>query len=84
MERIQTIIRRMTDDKDLGLYSKYIIKRLDGSSDPGGKHEDCNYFVLDFKHDEYAKEAIKAYAKACKNEYPQLSKDLLNYFTDDQ
>jgi hypothetical protein len=50
--------------------------RTDGSSEPGGKHEDCRYFVLDMNHDPYATPALKAYAEACRYSHPQLSKDL--------
>ena len=63
-------------DKTRGLYEKFIVTRTDGSSEPGGKHENCNYFVLDLDHDPFAKAAIKAYWEACKSEYPLLAKDL--------
>lgn len=60
-----------------GLYGKYIVTRVDGSSGTGKKHELCAYFVLDLEHDEYAIPALKAYAKACKATHPDLAKDLL-------
>ena len=59
-----------------GVYRKYIVKRTDGSHRKGGKHEHCNYFVLDLEHDPYAIPALKAYADACRAEYPELAADL--------
>lgn len=64
------------DDTKRGLYGKYKIERLDGSSGPGGKHEKCMYYVLDLEHDKHAKAAIRAYADSCAREYPELAKDL--------
>lgn len=64
------------DDTKRGLYSKYKIERNDGSSGPGGKHESCEYFVLDLEHDKHAKAALRAYAESCKKEFPELAKDL--------
>jgi hypothetical protein len=66
----------MVDDTKRGLYGKYKIERLDGSSLPGGKHERCEYFVLDLEHDKHAKAALRAYAKSCAKEYPALARDL--------
>lgn len=63
-------------DRQCGLYGKYRVERLDGSSAPGGKHERCDYFVLDILHDDYAKAALRAYADACQEDYPQLAADL--------
>ncbi len=65
------------NDTERGLYDKYKVERNDGSSAPGGKHENCEYFVLDLEHDKHAKAAIRAYAESCKKEYPGLAKDLL-------
>lgn len=64
------------NDKHRGLYNKFHVSRLDGSSVHPGKHEDCDYFVLDLTHDKFAKAALLAYAEACKSEYPQLAHDL--------
>ena len=64
------------DDKNRGLYGKFHVKRADGSSDAGGKHEHCKYFVLDLTHDPFAIPALSAYADACKSEYPALCIDL--------
>jgi hypothetical protein len=61
-----------------GLYRKFEIRRTDGSSEPGGRHEGCTYFVLDIEHDKHAKAALEAYAKDCLEERPMLSKDLLS------
>jgi hypothetical protein len=64
------------DDTIKGLYNKYTVDRVDGSSRKGCKHYGCNYFVLDMVHDPYARDAVAAYAEACKEKYPSLSKDL--------
>jgi hypothetical protein len=66
----------MTDHKR-GLYNKYVVKRTDGSSEPGRKHSNCNYFILDLDHDEFARPALIAYAKACIDAYPELYADLI-------
>lgn len=63
-------------DKSRGLYGKFIVRRQDGSSEPGGKHDECDYFVLDLTHDAHAKAAILAYANSCETEYPPLAADL--------
>jgi hypothetical protein len=63
--------------KDRGLYGKFYIDRVDGQSEPGKKHDGCDYFVLDLTHDPFAIPAIKAYAIACAAEYPALAHDLL-------
>jgi hypothetical protein len=63
-------------DKERGLYQKFIVTRVDGSGKPGGKHCDCDYFVIDLNHDKFAEAAIEAYANACEKEYPALAADL--------
>lgn len=68
-------------DNNLGLYRRYRVERTDGSSEPGGKHHECAYFVLDLIHDKHAKAALLAYAESCKEEYPLLSHDLQAIFT---
>jgi hypothetical protein len=78
-EAIKGIINLVSQadiDKECGLYDKYIVKRTDGSSEPGEKHESCEYFVLDLDHDKFALAALVVYAKACNNDYPILAKDL--------
>jgi hypothetical protein len=65
------------NDRNEGLHTnKFAVKRSDGSSEPGGKHEHCQYFVLDLDHDKFARPALKAYMQACCLEYPKLAKDL--------
>ena len=59
-----------------GIYQKFTVMRTDGSSEPGGKHAECNYFVLDFVHDKYSTPAALAYAYACESEHPELAADL--------
>lgn len=61
------------DDTKRGLYAKYEVRRLD---DPSGKHNECDYFVLDPKHDKFAKAALQAYADAAEAEYPLLADNL--------
>lgn len=63
-------------DKNRGLYHKFNVERTDGSSAPGGKHHECDYFLLDLSHDKYAVPALRAYAEHCEHEYPQLAIDL--------
>lgn len=66
------------NDTERGLYDKYKVERTDGSSGPGGKHERCQYFILDLEHDKHAKAALQAYAESCRKKYPKLAKDLLD------
>ena len=67
-------------DKDRGIYHKFNVTRTDGSSEKGGKHEGCFYFVLDWDHDKHAAPAMIAYAESCAEEYPELSADILSRF----
>lgn len=69
------------NDQNVGLYHKFHVERTDGSSAPGGKHERCDYFVLDMTHDKHAASALRAYAESCKNEYPALAADLIGKAT---
>ena len=55
-----------------GIYRKFNVTRTDGSSEPGGKHEHCKYFVLDLEHDPFAKPALRKYAEACRETVKQL------------
>ena len=71
-------------DKQIGLYQKYYVERTDGSSGPGGKHENCSYYVLDLVHDEFAIPALRAYAAACRGEYPQLAADIDDIITNSE
>lgn len=70
------------DDKTKGLYGKFRVMRVDGRSAPGKKHFGCEYFVLDITHDPFAIPALKAYARACKEQYPLLAKDLIGRICD--
>ncbi len=63
-------------DNARGLYDKFRVERRDGSSEKGGKHFGCRYFVLDLNHDPFVWHALKVYAKKCKKEFPKLSEDL--------
>lgn len=60
-------------DQEKGLYRKYRVERI---NDAEGKHDDCEYFVLDLVHDKFAVAALAAYADACETEFPQLAADL--------
>jgi len=60
-----------------GLYRKFDVRRVDGSDQPGGKHDDSEYFVLDLTHDVHARAAIQAYATSCATTHPHLSVDLM-------
>ncbi len=66
----------MATSDDTGLEQRYRVERRDGSSEPGGKHDGCIYFVLDLNHDPYAVPALRAYIEAARGEYPFLAKDL--------
>lgn len=63
-------------DKSRGLYSKFMVQRVDGSHQYGMKHYGCEYFVLDVDHDPFAIAALRAYADACEKEYPLLAEDI--------
>lgn len=63
-----------------GVFQKFEVRRTDGSSEPGGKHHDCRYFVLDVDHDVLAKPALQAYAAACAATHPDLSADMVKRF----
>lgn len=63
--------------EEQGLFHKFTVQRTDGSSRPGGRHHDCEYFVLDVDHDPHAPAALQAYAAACAESHPQLSADLI-------
>ena len=60
-------------DKIRGIYRKYKVEKLNDST---GKHKDCEYFVLDWKHDKFTIPAMAAYANACEKEYPLLAQDI--------
>lgn len=65
----------MTDQKTNGLYQKYTVERL---ADPRGRHDECEYFVLDLTHDPLARHAAEQYAYlASKHGYKTLATELL-------
>ena len=67
---------KVMDDKTVGIYRKFDVRRTDGRSAPGEKHENCEYFVLDLTHDPHALPALKAYRESCQAEFPNLARDL--------
>lgn len=58
------------DDTQRGLYNKYTVIK---NSAPD---VDFEGFVLNYDTDRYSVEALRAYAKACEDEYPLLAVDL--------
>lgn len=68
--------KEIMGDKARGLYDKFIVTRTDGTSEPGRKHDACQYFVLDATHDAFADVALQAYGNACRREYPLLADDI--------
>lgn len=65
-----------------GLFRKFVVRRVDGSDAPGGKHHGCEYFVIDMTNDQYAPVALRPYAVACRATHPALSADLQARFGD--
>lgn len=63
--------------KTEGLFGKFNVSRVDGRDQPGGDKEDAVYFVLDIRHDWYAREALRKYATEALVEYPKLAIDLV-------
>lgn len=63
-----------------GLFQKFDVRRTDGSDSISGKHQGCEYFIIDISHDQHAKAALLAYAESCKETHPQLSKDMINRY----
>ena len=63
-----------------GIFRKFVVQRVDGSDQPGGKHHGCEYFVLDMVHDKHAADALRAYAESCRHSHPELSTDLIARF----
>lgn len=61
------------NDQERGLYRKFKVTRC---NDPEGKHDECEYFVLDLQHDQFARAALRAYVDACQTEFPALAADL--------
>lgn len=65
-----------------GLLTRWKAERTDGSSGPGGRHDGCRVFVLDPKHDKFARTALQLYAAECAEEYPHLAEDLREWMRD--
>jgi len=65
-------------ETEKGLHGKYHVSRTDGSSKSGGKHDQCEYFVLDLTHDKHAVRALKGYIGSLRKEQekPELLEDL--------
>jgi hypothetical protein len=63
-----------------GMFRKFDVRRVDGSSQPGGKHFGCRYFVLDLNHDQHAPAAMRAYAAHCRATHPQLAAEIEREF----
>src|ERR1043166_8738506 len=66
-------------DKSKGLYpdGKFVVLRKDGTDAPGGKHDGCQYFVLDVTHDPHARPALRAYAGSARADgYDLLANDI--------
>ena len=63
-------------DRERGMYDKFEVTRKDGEGAPGGRHDGCQYFVLDLTHDPHAVVAALAYADSCEGGYPLLAADL--------
>lgn len=74
---MKTPAERAAARREPGLFKKFTVERTNGSSAAGGKHEHCDYFVLDLVHDKFAKDALYAYAKACEDTHPALHDDLI-------
>lgn len=73
---VEEVQPKSPPDSKMGLYQKYFVQRADGTSRPGGKHQDCDYFVLDLVHDPHSRAAALAYARSCKETHPKLSEEL--------
>lgn len=58
------------------LFAKFTVARTDGRDQPGGDKASARYFVLDYVHDPYAREALQAYIDACRDGIPGLAADL--------
>lgn len=62
--------------EDGPIYRKFNVSRTDGRDKRGGKHDSCDYFVLDVTHDPHALPALQAYADACEETHPLLAEDI--------
>lgn len=80
---MSTDIREALPERDIdkpaerqGVFRKFKVHRTDNSDAPGGKHEGCEYFVLDVDHDPCARAALIAYAAAVEPTHPILAADM--------
>lgn len=65
------------DQLDEGLTPRYDVQRL---NDPEGKHDDCRYFVLDPRHDSYARSVLAVYAQEVDNAgYKKLAAEIMGW-----
>jgi hypothetical protein len=60
----------------VGLEDRYDVQRR---GDARGKHSNCRYFVLDPRHDQFARVALWHYAEACETTQPELARDLTSW-----
>lgn len=76
--RLATCTQRSlwTAAQPVGLEDRYDVQRRD---DARGKHSSCRYFVLDPRHDQFARVALWHYAVACEPTQPALARDLMGW-----
>jgi len=61
-------------DREVGLYKKYNVTRV---ADFDGKHENCEYFVMDPRHDLIARQVLEMYAQLAETAgYAKLPEDI--------
>ena len=70
------------NSRETGLFKKFNVTRTDGSHRPGGKHDGCDYYVLDLSHDVHAMPALEAYivSLASADTHPILLKELITKY----
>lgn len=66
----------MSNDNQRGVYRRYEVNRVNEAGEILPGYEDRTYYVLDVFNDPFAVDALRAYAKACRSEYPALANDL--------
>lgn len=59
-------------DEPKGLFGKYVIEKADGSP----VDRKALYFTLRLDTDPFARLAVRRYAEACREERPELARDL--------
>ncbi len=75
--------RDINDPSSMGFYNKYEVNRRDGLDKECDKHFNCKYFVIDLTHDHFAIPAMKSYADACKDAYPNLYIDIQDWINNE-